>query len=226
MYKLAIFDFDGTLVDSTPGIVDVMRVVIDEYKFEDTMLGTWRNLVGVPLPKQMEIILPGHEPDFHLEVADRYRAIYDGMAIEICPPFPHLMAMLDELRSKGVIVTIASSKRSHLVKVVLDHHDISHHFKMVVGAQDVSNHKPHPESVHYLLQQLAVEPEHAVVIGDSTYDLDMARNAGVDAIGVLSGIHDHETLSKSEPRHIVNGLEEVLPLILNGRKALTENIII
>ena len=226
MYKLAIFDFDGTLVDSTPGIVDVMRVVIDEYKFEDTMLGTWRNLVGVPLPKQMEIILPGHEPGFHLEVADRYRAIYDGMAIEICPPFPHLMAMLDELRHKGVIVTIASSKRSHLVKVVLDHHDISHHFKMVVGAQDVSNHKPHPESVHYLLQQLAVEPEHAVVIGDSTYDLDMAKNAGVDAIGVLSGIHDHETLSKSEPRHIVNGLEEVLPLILNGRKALTENIII
>jgi len=226
LYKLAIFDFDGTLVDSTPGIVDVMRVVIDEYKFEDTMLGTWRNLVGVPLPKQMEIILPGHEPGFHLEVADRYRAIYDGMAIEICPPFPHLMAMLDELRHKGVIVTIASSKRSHLVKVVLDHHDISHHFKMVVGAQDVSNHKPHPESVHYLLQQLAVEPEHAVVIGDSTYDLDMAKNAGVDAIGVLSGIHDHETLSKSEPRHIVNGLEEVLPLILNGRKALTENIII
>ncbi|MBS1992712.1 MAG: HAD family hydrolase [Cyanobacteria bacterium SZAS LIN-3] len=226
MYKVAIFDFDGTLVDSTGGIVDVMRVVIDEYKFEDNMIHTWRNLVGVPLPRQMEIILPGHEPDFHLEVANRYRAIYDGMAIEICPPFPHLMTMLDELRKQGVIVTIASSKRSHLVKVVLDHHDIAHHFKMVVGAQDVTNHKPHPESVHHTLQQLAIDPEHAVVIGDSTYDLDMARNAGVDAIGVLSGIHDRETLEKSQPRHIVNGLEEVLPLILNGRKPVTKNIII
>jgi phosphoglycolate phosphatase len=217
LYKLAIFDFDGTLVDSFPGIVEVMRVVIDEYKFDYEMLDTWRNLVGVPLPKQMEIILPGHEPDFHLEVADRYRAIYDGMAVEICPPFPTMMPMLEELRKKGVIVTIASSKRSNLVQVVLDHHDIGHHFKMVVGAQEVSNHKPHPESVHHTLQHLAIDAEHAVVIGDSTYDLDMARNAGVDAIGVLTGVHDKDTLAKSEPRHIVNGLDEVLPLILNGR---------
>ncbi len=217
MYKLAIFDFDGTLVDSTPGIVDVMRVVIDEYKFDEEMLDTWSNLVGVPLPRQMEIILPGRDGDFHFEVAERYRAIYDGMAIEICPPFPHMMAMLEELQSKGVIVTIASSKRSHLVRVVLDHHDIAHHFKLVVGAQDVENHKPHPESVHHTLKHLAIDAEHAVVIGDSSYDLDMARNAGVDAIGVTTGIHDKETLSKSEPRHIVNGLEEVLPLILNGR---------
>ena len=51
MYKLAIFDFDGTLVDSTPGIVDVMKVVIDEYKFEGKMLDTWQHLVGVPLPR-------------------------------------------------------------------------------------------------------------------------------------------------------------------------------
>jgi phosphoglycolate phosphatase len=224
LYKLAIFDFDGTLVDSTPGIVDVMRVVIDEYKFDEEMLGTWRNLVGVPLPRQMEIILPGQEAGFHLEVADRYRAIYDGMAIEICPPFPHMMTMLDELRSKGVIVTIASSKRSHLVHVVLDHHDIGHHFKLVVGAQEVENHKPHPESVHHTLKILDIAPEHAVVIGDSSYDLDMARNAGVDAIGVLTGIHDKEILSKSEPRHIVNGLDEVLPLILNGRNGFVPPI--
>jgi phosphoglycolate phosphatase len=217
LYKLAIFDFDGTLVDSTPGIVDVMRTVIDEYKFDEEMLSTWRNLVGVPLPRQMEIILPGHDAEYHLEVADRYRAIYDAMAIEICPPFPSMMNMLETLRQKGVMVSIASSKRSHLVQVVLDHHDIGHHFKLVVGAQDVQNHKPHPESVHHTLKHLGVEAEHAVVVGDASYDLDMARNAGVDAIGVLTGIHDKETLAKSEPRHIVNGLDEVLPLILNGR---------
>ncbi|MBU6451524.1 MAG: HAD family hydrolase [Cyanobacteria bacterium REEB67] len=224
MYKLAIFDFDGTLVDSTPGIVDVMKVVIDEYKFEAPMLDVWRNLVGVPLPRQMEIILPGRGPEFHLEVADRYRAIYDGMAIEICPPFPHLMAMLNELQEKGVHVTIASSKRSHLVQVVLDHHGIAHHFKLVVGAQDVTNHKPHPESVHHILKHLTIDPADAVVIGDASYDLDMARNAGVDAIGVTSGIHSREVLLLSEPRHIVNGLEEVVPLILEGRSPIASSL--
>jgi phosphoglycolate phosphatase len=134
------------------------------------------------------------------------------------------MAMLDELRAKGVHVTIASSKRSHLVQVVLDHHDIAHHFKLVIGAQEVTNHKPHPESVHHILKHLTIDPADAVVIGDASYDLDMARNAGVDAIGVTSGIHSREVLLLSEPRHIVNNLEEVLPLILSGRGPIAASL--
>jgi len=217
MYKLAIFDFDGTLVDSTPGIVDVMNIVIDEYKFEPKMLDEWSLLVGVPLPKQMEIILPDRDADFHLEVANRYRAIYDTMAVEICPPFADMMPMLETLQSEGVTITIATSKRRNLVEVVLDHHKITDMFKMVVGAQDVTNHKPHPESVHQTIQKLGIPIAETVVIGDSVFDLDMARNAGADAIGVTTGIHTREMLAKSEPRHIVGNLDEVGKLILKGK---------
>ena len=217
MYKLAIFDFDGTLVDSTPGIVDVMKIVIDEYKFEPKMLDEWSLLVGVPLPKQMEIILPDRDADFHLEVANRYRAIYDTMAVEICPPFADMMPMLETLQSEGVTITIATSKRRNLVEVVLDHHKITDMFKMVVGAQDVTNHKPHPESVHQTIQKLGIPIAETVVIGDSVFDLDMARNAGADAIGVTTGIHTREMLVKSEPRHIVGNLDEVGKLILKGK---------
>ena len=217
MYKLAIFDFDGTLVDSTPGIVDVMKIVIDEYKFEPKMLDEWSLLVGVPLPKQMEIILPDRDADFHLEVANRYRAIYDTMAVEICPPFADMMPMLETLQSEGVTITIATSKRRNLVEVVLDHHKITDMFKMVVCAQDVTNHKPHPESVHQTIQKLGIPIAETVVIGDSVFDLDMARNAGADAIGVTTGIHTREMLAKSEPRHIVGNLDEVGKLILKGK---------
>ena len=217
MYKLAIFDFDGTLVDSTPDIVDVMKIVIDEYKFEPKMLDEWSLLVGVPLPKQMEIILPDRDADFHLEVANRYRAIYDTMAVEICPPFADMMPMLETLQSEGVTITIATSKRRNLVEVVLDHHKITDMFKMVVGAQDVTNHKPHPESVHQTIQKLGIPIAETVVIGDSVFDLDMARNAGADAIGVTTGIHTREMLAKSEPRHIVGNLDEVGKLILKGK---------
>jgi phosphoglycolate phosphatase len=139
------------------------------------------------------------------------------MAIEICPPFAYMFEMLDKLKEAGVIVTIASSKRRNLVEVVLDHHNIAHHFKMVIGAADVTNHKPHPESVHITLDQLQIDLSDAVVIGDSIFDLDMAKNAGVDAIGVTTGLHNKEMLQKSEPLHIVEGLHEVLPIILNGR---------
>jgi len=217
LYKLAIFDFDGTLVDSAPGIVDVMRQCVDEYTLPHTVLEEWRVLIGVPLMRQMEIVFPDSPEEYWLEVATRYREIYDAKTIELCPLFPGLTKMLDALQKAEIKISIATSKRRPLVEVVLKHHDLMKYFDLLVGAQDVSNHKPHPESVHITLDRLNVAPDDAVVIGDSTYDLDMARNAGVDAIGVTTGVHSEVILSKSEPKHIVAGLEDVLKIILNGR---------
>jgi phosphoglycolate phosphatase len=217
LYKLAIFDFDGTLVDSAPGIVDVMRQVVDEMGYSEELLNQWSHLVGVPLLRQMQILFPDKDNKFHEDLAQNYRDKYDKDAIEICPPFPGLKDMLEHLHQNDILITIATSKRRHLVDAVIDHHGLTDYFKMVVGAADVTQHKPHPESVHITMQQLGAKPEDVVVIGDSTFDLDMARNAGVDGIGVTTGIHTRELLSKSEPRHIVDGLHEVTPLILNGR---------
>ena len=123
MYKLAIFDFDGTLVDSAPGIVAVMRQVVEEYRFPHTILEEWKNLVGVPLMRQCEIIFPDRSEEFWLEVATRYRAIYDTQAIEICPLFPTLKQMLERLKQEQIKITIASSKRRYLISSVLDHHN-------------------------------------------------------------------------------------------------------
>ncbi|HEY9792761.1 MAG TPA: HAD family hydrolase [Candidatus Obscuribacterales bacterium] len=217
MYKLAIFDFDGTLVDSTPGIVSCMGELIEELGYPKGLLEQWSQLVGVPLLKQMEILFPEKSAQFHEDIANLYRKKYDGRVIDICPPFPGLEDMLAELSSKNVMVSIATSKRRHLVEEVLVHLGLTKYFNMIVGAQDVSNHKPHPESVHVTVSSLQVNPKDAVVIGDSSFDLDMARNAGVDAIGVTTGVHTAEILRKSEPKHVVSGLREVTPIILNGR---------
>lgn len=217
MYKLAIFDFDGTLVDSAPGIVDVMRDVVIEYNLGEELLHQWSLLIGVPLLRQAEILFPDKSAQFHEELANRYRAIYDTKIIEICPLFPGLITMLRKLSDSDVCMSIASSKRRHLIDTVLEHHNLSQYFKMVVGAQDVENHKPHPESVLRTVKDLDIKLAETVVIGDSSFDLDMARNAGVDAIGVTTGIHTRELLEKSQPRHIVSSLDEVTPLILNGK---------
>ena len=196
MYKLAIFDFDGTLVDSAPGIVEVMGQCIEEFNLPAAVLEEWRVLIGVPLMRQMEIIFPDRSEEYWLEVATRYREIYDAKTIELCPLFPNLTKMLDALQKAQIKISIATSKRRPLVEVVLKHHDLMKYFDLLVGAQDVSNHKPHPESVHITLERLQVLASDAVVIGDSSYDLDMARNAGVDAIGVTTGVHNEVVLSK------------------------------
>jgi phosphoglycolate phosphatase len=216
LYRLAIFDFDGTLVDSAPGIVEVMRDVCAEYKFGQKTLELWSHLIGVPLVRQVEILFPEHSHEFHEEVADRYRDIYDYRAIEICPPFAGLEEMLRALQNAEILISIATSKRRQLVDTVLEFHKLAGYFSMVVGADEVKKHKPDPEPVFFLAEKLGIPLSQSVVIGDSSYDLDMARNAGVDAIGVTTGIHTREYLSKSEPRHIVSALPEVVPLILNG----------
>jgi phosphoglycolate phosphatase len=213
---VAIFDFDGTLVDSAPGIIEVMQDVITEKKLPQHLLDEWKVLIGVPLMRQMEILFPDGPEEYWLQLATRYREIYDAKTIELCPLFPDLRNMLERLKQAGVTITVATSKRRPLVEVVLNYHDLTKYFTLLVGAQDVVNHKPHPESVFKTLEQLNKPASEAVVIGDSSYDLDMARNAGVDAIGVTTGVHSADVLSRSEPKYIVNGLDEVLPIILNG----------
>lgn len=215
MYKLAIFDFDGTLVDSAPGIVDVMKDVVNEYKFNPEILQSWSHMIGVPLLKQIEILFPDKLASFHEEVAAVYREIYDTKTIEICPLFPGLEEMLRKLKDAEILISIASSKRRNLIDVVLEHHSLADYFSIVVGATDITQHKPHPESILLTAKKLNIPLSNTVVIGDSTYDLDMAKNAGVDAIGVTTGIHTREHLQQSEPKHIVDGLHQVWPLILN-----------
>ncbi len=217
MYQLAIFDFDGTLVDSAPGIVQVMEQVVEEYELPGSVLDRWRHLVGVPLDTQMEIIFPERDTTYRARIAQRYRCIYDTRLIGLCPPFPGLTSMLDTLKAADIACAIASSKRRNIIEPVLDHHDLSHHFQTIVGQQDIINHKPHPEAVHHIVQKLNVDHQDAVVIGDSMYDMEMAKNAGVDGIAVTTGIHTREILLAANPLHIVSGLEEVAPLILNGR---------
>jgi phosphoglycolate phosphatase len=217
LYKLAIFDFDGTLVDSAPGIVEVMKDVVEEMGYSQELLEQWSHLIGVPLVRQAELLFPDRDAQFHHDLAEHYRKKYDEKVIEICPLFPGLTDMLHQLTQQQVTITIATSKRRHLVDEVVDHHGLTHYFKMIVGALDVTHHKPHPESVHLTMKALGAGPHEVVVIGDSTFDLDMAKNAGVDSIGVTTGIHTAELLKKSDPKHICNGLHEVTPLILNGR---------
>ena len=218
MYKLAIFDFDGTLVDSAPGIVEITYQVQKFYGFHDQVVEEWKQLIGVPLNDQAKIILPGEKPDFHIEVADKYREFYNSQAVQLCPPFPALGLVLEQLRTRGIMVTIASSKRKLIIDPVLEHYRLEGYFNLVLGADCVSNHKPHPEPVLNTLEKLRCQPEDAVVIGDSSFDLEMANNAGVDSIGVTTGIHTREKLDSTKPTAVVDTLTEAMELILEGKK--------
>ena len=194
-----------------------MRSVVLELGLSLDVLEHWSTLIGVPLSTQIDIIVPHKELECRQAMASRYREIYDLKAVEVCPPFPGLQGILSRLEEAKVRIAIASSKRRALIDLVLDAHKLAQYFDIIVGSLEVVNHKPHPEPVHHIMNKLSIPVSETVVIGDSTYDLEMARNAGVDSIGVTTGIHSRELLATIQPLHIVSALQDALPLILNGR---------
>jgi len=216
IYNLVIFDFDGTLVDSIEGIIHVMRSVVEEFGFAPSVLEEWQHLIGVPLSTQMEVILPNGDQVLHKQVMERYRTIYDACLIERTPLFPDSLETLESLKQSGVKMAIVSSKRSVQINRVLAHLNCSSYFDLILGSQDVEHHKPHPQGVNLTLERLFFDKKDAVVIGDSLYDLDMARNAGVEAIAVVTGVHSRETLSGANPRFMVDRLNEIVPIILKN----------
>ena len=213
MYDLIIFDFDGTLVDSLPGIVSVMEEVVAQYDLPKDITQKWQKLIGLPLIKQMEIVLPDFDEKFWLQMATRYREIYDAKFIEICPPFKDTIKTLEYLKNSDILITIASSKRRPIIEDVLKHYKIYDYFDTVLGVDDVKNHKPHPEPVEITLQKLKIDKKKALVVGDSTYDLEMAHNANVDSIGVTTGVHSYDQLQILSPKFVANNLDNIVDFI-------------
>jgi HAD superfamily hydrolase (TIGR01549 family) len=192
-----------------------MQSVVEEFGFAKSVLEEWRHLIGVPLFTQMEIILPNGDQVLREQVIQRYRTIYDAGLIQATPLFPDALETLETLKNAGVKMGIVSSKRTIQVDRVLEHLNCRSFFDVVLGAQDVEHHKPHPQGVDVTLERLSIEKKNAVVVGDSHYDLNMAHNAGVDAIAVTTGVHTRETLSTANPRFVVDRLSAILPIVLN-----------
>jgi phosphoglycolate phosphatase len=163
--------------------------------------------------QQMQIIFPEKDNKFWQDAAEHYRTIYSAKLLQYAPLFPDTVTVLQSLKKAGVEMTIVSSRLSDQINCVLEHAEILSFFALVLGADDVLNHKPHPEAVLLTLKELSIQREDAIVIGDSIYDMDMARNAEVAAIGVTTGVHSREILATANPQFIVDRLEAILPIL-------------
>jgi len=214
LYKLAIFDFDGTLVDSVPGMTSIIRQVAQEYRMPPSILEKWITLIGIPLEDQMKILFPNGKEVFWQEVAKRYRTVYDIVGVKDFPLFFDTVRVLESLDEKGVQMAILSSKQRRFIEKVLNHHNLSHFFNPVLGSEDISNHKPHPEGVLRMLETLSIKPEEAIFIGDSLFDVEVAQRANVCVVAVSTGTHDRDTLKRFEPDYLVTSLQEILPIFL------------
>jgi phosphoglycolate phosphatase len=221
-YELIIFDWDGTLADSTGRIVDSMQKAGRLVGLPHVSDAAVQNIIGLGLPEALNVLWPDISAE-HLELMRESYArnfVYDSQVPMSL--FAGAEAMLRHLQDAGVLLAVATGKSRKGLDRILDDLGLGHYFAATRCA-DETRSKPDPLMLHELLAQLSVPVERALMVGDTTYDLDMARAAGMASVAMGHGAHDDEVLLACGPQmlcHDIATLERWL--ILNtgiGNKA-------
>ena len=215
--KLAVLDCDGTIVDSKSAIVTSMTAAFVNVDLAPPKPEEIVRIVGLNLADAMDVLLQGQKPekvptlvDAYREVATQHRA---GGQWEN-PLYPDAKEVIQALNASGWLLGVATGKSKRGLDAVFDTHEIGHHF-VTVQTSDIGPGKPAPDMLYRALRETGVEARNTVMIGDTTFDMERAVNAGVPAIGVSWGYHTDRDLLAAGARAIVHGFQD-LPGVLES----------
>jgi phosphoglycolate phosphatase len=211
--RLVVFDWDGTLVDSEAKIVASMRAAGNDLGLESLDDRTLRNVIGLGLKEAIEMLYPRVAAETHRTFADRYRYHFLSGEGESSTFFAGALQLVRDLSRSGMLLGVATGKSRRGLNRVLAELDCGEYFHATRCADETFS-KPHPQMLLELMNELGVAPEETVMIGDTEYDLQMAKNAGVAAIGVSYGVHERERLLRLQPLICVDSIQD-LTLCLN-----------
>ena len=214
MLAAALFDFDGTLVDTTEMIHQSMRHAASSVLGRDdvpreVLLAN----VGQPLPRQMELI-DAEKAELLLEA---YRRHHEEHHDDLIAEFPGIEESLSRLRDAGIQVAVVTSKRLVSVEMALKNFPgLRSVVDLFVTMEDTTEHKPHPEPLLRGLELLGDVPkEEAVYVGDSPFDVEAARAAGLTSVAVSWGAFSENTLRAAEPDHLVPDIDAAVDVLLS-----------
>lgn len=219
MTNVAIFDLDGTLVDSPRAIVETFTAAFASMDVEPRAAAAVRATIGLPLEQAFSKLL-----DVPLDDAQVARGVkqYQLLFREIILPrasqlvFPGVAQGLTTLRDQGIALAIATSKFYKSAHALLEAAALRDYFAVVVGADQVRNPKPHPEAGQLIMGRLDTSAERAVMVGDTTHDLLMAKAAGMRSVAVTYGIHSVAELTEAEPTWIADTFAGAVQYITDG----------
>ena len=215
MNRLAIFDCDGTLVDSGAIIVATVAETFAIHGVQLPPPETCRGVIGLSLVEAMARLAPEQATSEHLALAETYKSCFfrarqEGRVDE--PLFDGILDLLDALEADGWLLAVATGKSDRGLKHCLDRHGIHARF---VSLQTADRHpsKPHPSMVEQALADAGAWPASAFVVGDTAFDMGMARAAGAAALGAGWGYHEDAELLAGGAQLIARQPQEVMQLL-------------
>ena len=210
MYKLVLFDLDGTLVDSSEGIINAVKETLINLKLEILPDEEIKSCIGLPIGEPLGKKYGWGDAE-KKAFYDLFRPIYKNKYLFQCDPFPGIVPLLSDLKESGHLVGIATNKRKDSTELLLRHLEMADLFDIMV-AQDQKQIRDKSDMILDALGVMRVCKEDSVLVGDSVSDLEAAEKAGICFIGVRYGFGFRE--SEGKGNKLVNTVEELRALLL------------
>ncbi|MDQ7091331.1 MAG: HAD-IA family hydrolase [Methylococcales bacterium] len=211
-FKLIIFDWDGTLVDSIDWIVHSAQTAALNYDVDRPDSQAVKDIIGLSLPKAMTILFPNADNNTLQKLANSYSQEFFSKPMTPQDLFSGVKELLFELKQAEILLAVATGKNRIGLNKALQATQMTELF-FTTRCADETTSKPDPTMLEEIMQQANINAEHTLMVGDSSHDLQMALNAHVSAIGVACGAHPVTLLQQYQPLHCLNQTAELLEFI-------------
>ena len=214
-YKVVMLDFDGTLARTIPAILHASEKMLNMHGYEVDPVQVERNF-GLALPEAFRCFANDDSIDDKTmeQMILEFNTIYRNECEPLIELFDGVAEVLDALKKAGVILLIASNNIRSVLERLTTRLDIAQYFDGIICANDVVNTKPSPDIALLAIERYNIKPEEALVVGDSTYDMDMGREAGCHLCGVSFGSHTPEMLREKGARYVIDHFSELRKIAL------------
>ena len=207
--KLIIFDLDGTLVDTSGDITNALNYALKPYGLRDLAVEDTIKMVGEGITRLIEKLLENERIQMRDTVIKRFLDYYSEHLVDFSTLYPHVRETLEKLNDykKAVI----SNKREYLSTRLLDKLDLLKYFDLVVGSDTTSERKPSAIPVIYVFTKLGVNPDESIIVGDSNYDIEAGKKAGLKTVAVTYGYRERQYLIDAD--YIIDSMKDLLTLL-------------
>lgn len=210
MYKLVIFDLDGTLVNSLEDLGNACNSALERFGYPVHPMESFRYFVGDGVPMLIRRALP--EKERTEETIAKVKAVFDeiyGRNYNVCTrPYDGITELLDRLKAEGILIAVASNKPDNFTQTIVTSM-FGDAFSYVSGKKEGFEKKPDPQIALHIMEKLGVSPEKTLFAGDSSVDMQTAHNAGCDCIGCVWGFRTLQELTDNKATYIANSPDDI-----------------
>ena len=212
---LAIFDLDGTLLNTIADLATATNQALEACGFPTHPISAYPMFVGNGINKLFERALPAESrtEENIMRIRAHFLPYYDEHNADLSKPYPGIPQLLEELQTAGVHLAVASNKYQRATEKLIRHYFPTIRFAAVFGQREGIPVKPHPQIVEDILTLVPVNKEEVIYIGDSGVDMQTALHAGVESIGVTWGFRPKEELLQHSHTYLVDSADEIKILI-------------